>query len=326
MTDHNARHAGLTDHAIIELARKHNIHTVDGWNIFVHERHAGHNAVIHFAHAVIAEFLERTGQCVTNDASREAAIADALAAHSADARNGEGMALTDGYALVPLVPTAAMIEAWNNSGADDFKISDPNYSEFTDQEWSVWKETNATKDWQAMVRAAPAAPAPKCSECKGTGVSDGRDGALIPCLACKPAPAPAAQAHSKDDGRVMMSAHGLCPTDMSHPDRMRWMAKYFRENATPAECTCPSGNGSLRHPCPAHPADAASEADKIDYSLTGGDTVYSPYWGDGTRPVEVVDVNWALRAAAVRLSPKGGIVVWPVSHLQRERQQGADRG
>ncbi|WP_244785470.1 hypothetical protein [Cupriavidus pauculus] len=27
----------------------------------------------------------------------------------------------------------------------------------------------------------------------------------------------------------------------------------------PPECTCPSGNGSLRHPCPAHPADAASD-------------------------------------------------------------------
>ncbi|WP_235430494.1 hypothetical protein [Cupriavidus pauculus] len=29
--------------------------------------------------------------------------------------------------------------------------------------------------------------------------------------------------------------------------------------ATPTECTCPSGNGSLRHPCPVHPADAASD-------------------------------------------------------------------
>ncbi|WP_172966075.1 hypothetical protein [Cupriavidus pauculus] len=47
-----------------------------------------------------------------------------------------------------------MIEAWNNSGADDFKIKDPNYSEFTDEEWGVWKATNATKDWQAMIRAS----------------------------------------------------------------------------------------------------------------------------------------------------------------------------
>lgn len=55
---------------------------------------------------------------------------------------------------MPLVPTTAMIEAWNNSGADDFKIKDPNYSEFTDEEWGVWKATNATKDWQAMIRAS----------------------------------------------------------------------------------------------------------------------------------------------------------------------------
>ncbi|MCA3191159.1 MAG: hypothetical protein INH12_13840, partial [Cupriavidus sp.] len=48
MTD-NARQAGLTDQAIVELARRHNIHTVDGWNIFVHERHAGHDAVVQFA-------------------------------------------------------------------------------------------------------------------------------------------------------------------------------------------------------------------------------------------------------------------------------------
>ncbi|WP_186425059.1 hypothetical protein [Cupriavidus metallidurans] len=37
-----------------------------------------------------------------------------------------------------------------------------------------------------------------------------------------------------------------------------------QQSATPAECTCPSGNGSLRHPCPAHSADPASEADKRD--------------------------------------------------------------
>ncbi|WP_227459681.1 hypothetical protein [Cupriavidus pauculus] len=29
--------------------------------------------------------------------------------------------------------------------------------------------------------------------------------------------------------------------------------------ATVPECTCPSGNGSLRHPCPVHPADAARD-------------------------------------------------------------------
>lgn len=32
-----------------------------------------------FAQTVIADFLQRTGQCLTNDASREAVIADAVA-------------------------------------------------------------------------------------------------------------------------------------------------------------------------------------------------------------------------------------------------------
>lgn len=33
-----------------------------------------------------------------------------------------------------------------------------------------------------------------------------------------------------------------------------WQATEQRENA---HCTCPSGDGSLRHPCPAHPAEVA---------------------------------------------------------------------
>lgn len=35
---------------------------------------------------------------------------------------------------------------------------------------------------------------------------------------------------SRDPGRVMMSAHALCPTEMPHPERMRWMANYFNEH------------------------------------------------------------------------------------------------
>ena len=33
-------------------------------------------------------------------------------------------------------------------------------------------------------------------------------------------------------GAVMMSAHALCPTDMSHPRRMAWMAEHFLQNYT----------------------------------------------------------------------------------------------
>jgi hypothetical protein len=31
----------------------------------------------------------------------------------------------------------------------------------------------------------------------------------------------------REPWQVMMSAHALCPTELSHPDKMRWMADYF---------------------------------------------------------------------------------------------------
>lgn len=37
---------------------------------------------------------------------------------------------------------------------------------------------------------------------------------------------------AKDAGRTMMSAHAYCPTDLPHPDRMRWMADYFLAHYT----------------------------------------------------------------------------------------------
>ena len=62
-----------------------------------------------------------------------------------------------------------------------------------------------------------------------------------------------------------------------------------------------------------------SKLTTIDFSLEKGDVVYSPSWSMG--PVEIVGVNWALRAAAVLLNPRGGlnsVVVWPVDRLSRE--------
>lgn len=50
-----------------------------------------------------------------------------------------------------------------------------------------------------------------------------------------------------------------------------------------------------------------------DFSIKKGDVVRSKYW---STDVTVVDVNWALRAAAVELAP-GSIVVWPVGNLTR---------
>ena len=54
---------------------------------------------------------------------------------------------------------------------------------------------------------------------------------------------------------------------------------------------------------------------KLDYSIRKGDIVVHPTWT--LTPLEVVDVNWALRAVALRLGPKGGIVVWPISNLRK---------
>lgn len=64
----------------------------------------------------------------------------------------------------------------------------------------------------------PAAPAPQCSECKGTGTSEGRDGALVPCLACSAAPAPAAQA-SEHDIIAAFSVAGLSCDDKQMDNR-----------------------------------------------------------------------------------------------------------
>lgn len=54
-----------------------------------------------------------------------------------------------------------------------------------------------------------------------------------------------------------------------------------------------------------------------DYSLKGGDLVTSPNWPHG--PILVLDINWALLAAAVRLNPNSdsGCIVWPVWNLRK---------
>ncbi|WP_235580111.1 hypothetical protein [Pseudomonas aeruginosa] len=41
-------------------------------------------------------------------------------------------------------------------------------------------------------------------------------------------------------------------------------------------CTCPSGNGSLRHPCPAHPAVEQAGGDERDFQAEGAQEVPSP--------------------------------------------------
>lgn len=53
----------------------------------------------------------------------------------------------------------------------------------------------------------------------------------------------------------------------------------------------------------------------IDYSINKGDTVYTKTWS--LTSLEVVDVNWALSAIAVRLGPDGGVVVWPAAGMSK---------
>jgi hypothetical protein len=51
----------------------------------------------------------------------------------------------------------------------------------------------------------------------------------------------------------------------------------------------------------------------IDWTLKRGDLVVGDGW---PRPIEIVDINWALWAAAVQLGPDE-IVVWPLWSLRR---------
>jgi hypothetical protein len=51
----------------------------------------------------------------------------------------------------------------------------------------------------------------------------------------------------------------------------------------------------------------------IDWTLNNGDLVVDDDW---PKPLEIVDINWALQAVAVRLGPDA-IVVWPLWNLRR---------
>lgn len=50
--------------------------------------------------------------------------------------------------------------------------------------------------------------------------------------------------------------------------------------------------------------------DMMPMGIENGDWVTHPGWIHG--PVKVINQNWALRAVAIQLGPKGGIVVWPM--------------
>lgn len=68
------------------------------------------------------------------------------------------------------------------------------------------------------------------------------------------------------------------------------------------------------------PVKRTPRQSKVDYSLKAGDEVYGPHWGNGTQPMEVVSVNWALQAVALLLRKDGGtnsITVNPCANLRR---------
>jgi hypothetical protein len=61
--------------------------------------------------------------------------------------------------------------------------------------------------------------------------------------------------------------------------------------------------------------DKAKANQNIDFTIKAGDVVESPHFT--LSRLIVVDVNWALRAVALRLGQDGGIVVWPAEGLSK---------
>lgn len=117
------------------------------------------------------------------------------------------------------------------------------------------------KGWfvpETQQSATPAEPAPSdrqgdvecCKTCGGTGDVRDMNGEWHGYCWCG--------ARSKLNGGKSSRTHDV-PYMPANTQEAKAYVLGLEDSATP-ECTCPSGNGSLRHPCPAHPADAASEA------------------------------------------------------------------
>ncbi|WP_061957160.1 hypothetical protein [Cupriavidus pauculus] len=257
MTDHNARQAGLIATMI------------DEWYFHADEH-------------VKAKLVDYSN-----------VLLDRFAAHSADARNGEGVGLAD--RLLAALERASAAESSLRALVD----------ECDNDSTPGWEERMAGRIAQAnRLLAAPAAPAPRCTRCEYIGKCD-----------CEPAPAPAAQARigrvEVKDGRVQ--SYGFEQTDIPSGNYELFVS------TTPTECTCPSGNGSLRHPCPVHPADAAGEADKRDAEryrwLAEHITIYRLWTRKGTWFCAPNNATEAEGYESVSAAIDAAI--------QRERQQGA---
>jgi Lar family restriction alleviation protein len=103
-------------------------------------------------------------------------------------------------------------------------------------------------------------------------------------------------------GRIISATPGMSIIEVKIDNGFlpQWLDPGYQVHVS---STAPSAPGT-----PEAPAD-------IDYSIKKGDTVYTKTWR--LTPLEVVDVNWALSAIAVRLGPDGGVVVWPAAGMSK---------
>ena len=158
MTDHNARQAGLTE--------------VERGTLQAAIENLRGGATDPEARFRIASNIERI-----------------LAAHSADARNGEGVVLTEGDEREKFESVFCGLDFTSHTNGEYL-------NPYVEHMWEGWHR-------RAQQSATPAEPERFWQ--------------------------------SHDDGLVS------------------------RVEATPPECTCPSGNGSLRHPCPVHAAQEGGQ-------------------------------------------------------------------
>lgn len=171
------------------------------------------------------------------------------------------VATEDGYRLVPTEPTHAMLQALSG-------------------EWHSSKHEQARANYSAMLKAAPMASVPAAGEAVYTLRVRGAIQAWTPTAAAFSIPdgehqlflSPAAPQPSSEPARILFPSHlrkmwsggevqawldqhqGVTPPPATAKGSLaryrQWKAE---QDQAAAPCTCPSGDGSLRHPCPAHP-------------------------------------------------------------------------
>lgn len=140
------------------------------------------------------------------------------------------------------------------------------------------------------------------------------------------------KASSEDIARIMSAGTGrtsiqYVPTNESAQDVKRDLAIALAvRNACISRCEPIAGRQQLMRALGDIDLSAiiasvtgAKDAQTIDFSIKKGDIVYKKTWCEGNDPLEVVNVNWALKAAAVKLSPTGGTVVWPIEGMSKEQ-------